>query len=143
MNDNIVKSYKKKIAFWKDKYKSKKFSLMGSTKTLDMMKKDQKKLSEHTVRKIFSKRFTTRQIKLFLNGKSKTVWTEEDVSKSLCLRAKSISAYEYVRSCWKIPLPSVSTLHRWVSQIKFAPGLLKCVMSMMKCEFSETIELNR
>ena len=143
MNENIVKSYKKRIDFWKAKYKSNKFSLKGSTQTLDMIKKNQKKVSEQTIRKIFSRRFTNRQIKLLLNGKSKTVWNEEDISKSLCLRAKSISAYEFVRSIWKIPLPSVSTLHRWVSQIKFAPGLLNCVISMMKCEFSETIELNR
>jgi len=76
-------------------------------------------------------------------GLSRTWWTEVDICKALCLRAKSLKAYEFVRDVYKIPLPSVTTLQRWMKQIRFDPGFLHPVLNLLKTEFENSNNLKR
>jgi hypothetical protein len=143
MKANTIKLYQKKVTFWKTKFTGKKTSLTSAVKELRVVRNQSRSLSATHVKQLLSKHFTPRQIDILTSQKSKTHWAEEDISKALCLRAKSISAYEFVRTYWKIPLPSSATLKRWVTQIHFAPGLLQCVLSMLKVEFEDANELDR
>ena len=140
--DNQIRVLESRLRFWKEKSHSKKVRLIKTETNLKLSRK-QKCSKCKTAREVLTKFFTQRQIKIFINGNKKTHWTEEDISKALCLRAKSISAYEFVRTSWKIPLPSISTLKRWITQIHLAPGLLQCVLSMLKYEFYESTDFNK
>ena len=73
MNENLVNSYKKSVQFWKAKFSAKKIRLTGVKNALGLiMKKEQINASENMANRVLLKYFTARQIKLFLNGKSKT-----------------------------------------------------------------------
>jgi len=54
--------------------------------------------------------FTPTQKSMLLNRKSKTHYTNLDISKALSLKFISQKAYEHVRDVWKLPLPSLRTL---------------------------------
>jgi hypothetical protein len=139
IKQNVVKLHQKRINFWKSKFLQKKQTLT----TFQQLRASRAQRNAKGIRELLSTRFTAQQIRLITNQKTKTHWSEEDISKSLCLRSKSISAHELVRNSWKIPLPSASTLKRWVTQIHFAPGLLHCVMNMLKVEFEAADQFDR
>jgi len=59
---------------------------------------------------ILDKMFTPGQKSMLLNEKSKTHYTNIDISKALSLKFISQRAYDYVRDIWNLPLPSSRTL---------------------------------
>jgi len=59
---------------------------------------------------ILDKMFTPNQKSMLLNEKSKTCYTNIDISKALSLKFISQRAYDYVRDIWNFPLPSSRTL---------------------------------
>lgn len=75
--------------------------------------------------------FTETQIDCFINKKAHIQWTEEDIVSALTQRSVSAKTYLWIREHWKLPLPSVITLHRWVKDIILEPGILKSVQRMM------------
>jgi len=135
----LNKTWKTKYSNMKAKWTKKRDLLLQSRAEKSEVKKQVQRKIQQTVGKIF----TPNQLKLLKNSKSKTHWKEEDVSKALCLRAKSPAAYEFVRSCWKIPLPCTSTLKTWITKIKFSPGLLNSVLNLLKTEFIGAEEMYR
>ncbi|KAK3869788.1 hypothetical protein Pcinc_024930 [Petrolisthes cinctipes] len=59
--------------------------------------------------------FSSSQVDFFLSGAPVRCWTDSDVSEALTLRSLSPKVYRYLREQKKFPLPSASTLHRWVN----------------------------
>ena len=57
-----------------------------------------------------SGRFLSKQLEVMFQAKTKTWWKDDDVCKSMALLVKSKSAYQFLRSSWRIPLPSISTM---------------------------------
>jgi len=78
-------------------------------------------LANSKVKEIFRKVFTE------TSKRKKEKWGQDDIIPVL-----SEKLYNYQRSQIGIPLPSVSTLHRWISKLPFSPRLLTQVFSLME-----------
>ncbi|OXU21701.1 hypothetical protein TSAR_012429 [Trichomalopsis sarcophagae] len=76
--------------------------------------------------------FTPGQIKKLFNPTKKIRWNSEDISAAISLKSISSRGYRYLRNTVKLPLPAVSTLRRWISQLNFSPGILKNVLKIME-----------
>lgn len=85
-------------------------------------------------KKRLSSCFSENQIKTLFHGKSMRParWTEEDICRALMLKSSSNKTYNFLREKWHFPLPSKSTLCRWVSNIDVEPGILMCVLNVLK-----------
>ncbi len=68
------------------------------------------------------------QINIFLTGKKKTHWKAEDIIIGLTLRSLSRKAYDFLRRKQILPLPSLTTLQRYVRSFACKPGLQKDVI---------------
>lgn len=85
------------------------------------------------MRKILSKVFTEQQINMLLSpNKSKTRWSADDIDAAISLRCSSPKGYRFVKYAIKIPLPSMSTIRRWIRNFDVSPGVLKSVINIMK-----------
>lgn len=74
--------------------------------------------------------FSQAQIKALKTGKPVTRWKESDIISALALCSLSMKTYTYLRDK-DVPLPSVSTLRRWISDVNVEPGILNSVIRMM------------
>ena len=95
----------------------------------DQLQQATKLLASH--KKALEKCFTASQVKCLLTGKPITKWEEEDIISALTLRRLDTKTYKYLREHMEIPLPCISTLDKWVSQINIEPGLLRSVLRIM------------
>lgn len=59
-------------------------------------------------------------------------WSVEDIASAMSLRCVSPKAYRYMRNVVKMPLPGLSTLRKWASNIKVEPGMLGTILNCMK-----------
>ena len=84
------------------------------------------------VRQTLKRYFTKGQVDCALNQKTKTHWKEDDIRSALTLRAISKKAYTYLRKTKSFPLPSISTLQRWVRTVACSPGILTQVISLLR-----------
>lgn len=90
------------------------------------------KQMEQRMREVLSQVFTSGQIKVLMNPTKKRVtWSSEDIANAISLRCISPKAYRYLRNVLKFPLPGLSTLHRWVSNINIYQGVLTPVLRCM------------
>jgi len=84
--------------------------------------------------------FTASQTKQILTQK-RVVWSEEDIVGNLMLYSLSRKAYQFIRIKKLFPVPSVSTLRKWVQNFKCSPGLLTDVLVILQKQVtSETKE---
>ena len=81
--------------------------------------------------------FSPKQIELLEKNKAKIRWSEEDISRALALRCKSISTYQYLRTSLNIPLPGISTLKDRLRNLNFDPGNIIPMLQLMKHEFQD------
>ena len=74
--------------------------------------------------------FSSTQIKIMIGQSSRRVykWSDDDIRRAFTLKSVSSKAYRYIRNIWKVPLPSPSTLNRYIQNINFEPGILKTVL---------------
>jgi hypothetical protein len=70
-----------------------------------------------------------------IRGKIKVKWLPETISKALFIRKKGRRVLDAVRNFFA-PLPSLTTVNRHVSMIKFLPGIIDFNIQMLakKCE---------
>lgn len=59
-------------------------------------------------------------------------WTDNNIAAALSLRSLSPKAYRFIRLTWKLPLPGVSTLNKWVKDVNVEPGHLNISLRIMK-----------
>ena len=90
-----------------------------------------------------SMRFTESQRKIISQGTSKTWWNTEDILKGLQLKIYSAKAYETLRTIIKYPLPSKTTINRWISAIQIRPGVLHGALELLKAKLKEADNLSR
>ena len=90
-------------------------------KATQMSAQERKKIA----RNILSEKtdLTTQQIEVLLTGKKKTRWQAEDIVLGLTLRALSRKAYEFLRRKNILPLPSLTTLRRYIKSFECRPGI--------------------
>lgn len=95
------------------------------------------------VRNNLSSTFTSTQMEHILTGKPITRWREEDISRALTLRSLSYKSYKFIREVWQFPLPSRSTISRWVRGLDVEPGILMSIFNLMKHNAESMTERDR
>lgn len=104
---NVVKnSWRNKMAKMSERCMIEKNKYLKQIQELKSILDTQKMKYETVLDNIF----TPTQKSMLLNRKSKTHYTNLDISKALSLKFISQKAYEHVRDVWKLPLPSLRTL---------------------------------
>ncbi len=71
---------------------------------------------------------TQQQIKMFLTGSKKTHWQPEDIVVGLTLRALSRKSYEFLRRKGILPLPSLTTIRRYIRSFECKPGIQQNIL---------------
>lgn len=99
--------------------------------------------ADENVKNNLKKYFSTSQVQCMYDGKPVTRWTAEDIAKSLTLRCVSHKAYRFLREKWQLPLPSDSTLNRWVKNFEIEPGILESVIGLLKAQAESMTEQER
>lgn len=87
-------------------------------------------------------KFSSAQVDSLITGKPVTRWKEEDISTAITLRSLSSKAYNFLRTKM-IPLPSTTTINRWVSDMPVEPGILDSVLTMLKHQSETMTEAER
>jgi len=86
------------------------------------------------VHDVLSPVFTEGQIRKILNPyKSKIKWPPEDIANAISLRSVSPKAYRFLKNK-NFPLPALSTLRSWASQIEIKEGIIESVMTLMQAK---------
>lgn len=75
---------------------------------------------------------TQNQIDLLSKKKKRVNWTREEIAVAFTLRYYSKKCYLYLRTSLNYPLPSLSSLRRWASELNLSQGILKEVLLMLK-----------
>lgn len=75
--------------------------------------------------------FTENQIRAVISQKKKMIWSSEDISRAIAIRAISRKSFDFWRERIGIPLPSPATLKRWCSGFQCRPGILHNVLQLM------------
>ncbi|XP_039307045.1 uncharacterized protein LOC105198981 isoform X1 [Solenopsis invicta] len=93
----------------------------------------EREMFEAKIYDVLNKVFTPGQIRSLLNpSKKRVIWSPEDIASAMSLRSVSPKAYRYLRNVIKTPLPALSTLRRWASNISTEPGIINAVLHCMK-----------
>lgn len=75
--------------------------------------------------------FTKSQVRKLENGGKRVQWNHDDISNAVCLHAAGPRAYRHLINKG-FPLPSLSTLDKWLSSVDIQPGMLDFVISLME-----------
>lgn len=84
------------------------------------------------VRAVLADFLSPNQIDILLKKKTKARWNSDEISKAFTLRYFSKRAYIYVRQSLKYPLPGISTLQSWASNVDLQHGILKDILKVMQ-----------
>nr|XP_040583490.1 uncharacterized protein LOC121132109 [Lepeophtheirus salmonis] len=117
-----VKDFHTKLL--KNKIKVLQNQLQSLRESLNLYKKayvrfKSKKSIKQLVRKELLKWHTPSQTNMLIaKAKSKTRWEKEDIINGLALNSLSSRTYKYIRDKKLFPLPSVTTLKRWIKDFE-------------------------
>ena len=70
-------------------------------------------------------------------------WTAEDVSRALGLRCRGHKAYNYVRQVMHLPLPSDTTLSRWIRAFRVTSGVMEAAVTVLQAAVRGMTPLER
>lgn len=79
-----------------------------------------------------TKMFSPSQITSLMQNKPVKSWEKEDIASAISLKCVSSKAYKYLREKLSFPLPSLSTLYRWMSKLNVEPGVLYPVFQLLR-----------
>jgi len=89
-----------------------------------------------------NKRFSKPQVDRMLYDKN-THWTYEDYGSAIVLLGLGKKSYNYMRSHYDLPFPCVSSVKRYLSTIRFEPGMLEIVINLLEYVGQSMSELER
>ena len=95
-------------------------------------RKESKAEYQRRLEETFRGVLTKNQIEIILDKKMYAHWTEEELSMAFTPRYMGKKAFLNAQNKLKVPLPSLSKLHRWASKLDIKPGSLECVLKVMK-----------
>nr|AAK08181.1 putative transposase [Drosophila helvetica] len=75
--------------------------------------------------------FTEAQIKILKNGGKRSTFTSDDLSAAICLHTAGPRAYNHLYKKG-FPLPSRTTLYRWLSDVEIKTGCLDVAIDLME-----------
>ena len=114
--------------------------VMQQKKKIQNLEREKKSLhsknhQKSVVTSVLRKYFSPSQTKSILTQK-RVCWSEEDIVKGLMLRCLSKKTYQFIRKKKLFPVPSISTLRKWVSKLDCSPGVLTDVLVILKKQIS-------
>ncbi|CAG7722590.1 unnamed protein product [Allacma fusca] len=78
-----------------------------------------------------------------LTGVKRVNWGVEDIVRALTVRSVNPKAYETATITWRLPLPSVRTLQRWIGKFRCDEGLLIDIRQQFETRHSTKFALIR
>ena len=90
-----------------------------------------------------SRIFSPKQIQKLCSPESAVHWTDSDISNAISLDSVSSKTYTYLRDTLHYPLPSRSTIQRWLGQIQVRPGILHSVLNLLSVQFQNASPMER
>lgn len=93
--------------------------------------KEQEIVFHQSIQNIFSGILSKNQLNMILRKQKRVVWSTDDISTAFTIRYFSKRCYVYLREKLKYPLPGISSLQRWASNINMRHGLLQDVLRVM------------
>ncbi|KAL4135708.1 hypothetical protein QTP88_007303 [Uroleucon formosanum] len=111
------------------------------TKEIKLLSKNRSRAVDVEAKKYLKTLFSTNQIDLIMKKKKKVHWTTDEISKAFTLMYFSKRAYIYVKDELHYPLPGLSSLQRWATNIDMQCGILEDVNRIMPDEFLKDKEL--
>ena len=107
-----------------DQLRQQRRSLFKLRKEVKPSKKKLEELVKVGVRKALHNYFSPAQVRIILEKKSKSYkWNRKDIVNGLVLKSFSQKAYQFIREKKLLPLPSTSTLRRWIYDFDCKPGI--------------------
>lgn len=95
-------------------------------------KKNRQTVLESKIKEKLKTVFTKNQLDLLLGNKERVKWTNEEISLALTLRYLGKRTYMYLKRKCNFPLPSLSTLNRWITNINVRQGYFDDIFQLMK-----------
>jgi len=89
------------------------------------------KIREQIIREALQPYFSKAQMDRLLNQKN-TRWSEEDLNNSILLLCISTRAYQILRLKYKYPLPSITTMKNYLSELHCCPGLMVTNLKLLE-----------
>lgn len=89
---------------------------------------------ENAVGSIFSVKQIAYLKKCIAQGKGRVIWEKEDLASALTLFSMSPRIYEFLRKKKGLPLPSPTTVRRFMAQFPVEPGLQKSVFTTLQAQ---------
>ena len=85
----------------------------------------------------FKKYFSASQTKSIMTGK-RVVWSKKDIVNGLMLYCQSKKSYLFIRKKKLFPIPSVTSLKKWVNKLQILPGILYDVLAILEKSISSS-----
>ncbi len=78
---------------------------------------------------------SSKQIQRLIEPDTRVCWSDSDIAKAISLDSVSTKGFQYMRGTLKYPLPSRSTIQRWLANIVVKPGILHSVLNLLRTSF--------
>jgi len=99
--------------------------LMSRLNRLNNLQKRSRNVAALTTTQIPQGLFSEGQLQIIHGKRKHKYWTSAEMAKSIALHSLSSKACVYLRNVYKIPLPHVSTIKRWLGGLDMKPGILR------------------
>nr|AAT96029.1 truncated transposase [Drosophila sturtevanti] len=115
-------------------------SLREKIRTLEyeMRRLEQQLKESHQLEESLRKIFTETQIRILKNGGQRATFNADDISSAICLHTAGPRAYNHLYRKG-FPLPSRSTLYRWLSDVEIKTGCFDVVIDLMDSDGVDTL----
>ena len=119
LNKNLILRSKREIRFKRKQIRAKVYEILGPI-------------------------FTEGQIRKLLHpGQNRVMWSTDDISTAIALRSVSPKGYAFLRRKKNYPLPALSTLRKYASNVKLEQGVIQEAMTVMKLKSKNVTSRDR
>lgn len=152
VNPSELETSRKQVILLQEQIKRQEIIINEQNEKLKQLEKVNKKLTSDLTSEKLDKNCMEASLNKFLSKsqrdiifgrKKKVVWTSEDVGNAFAIRYFSKECYVYLREKKKYPLPALSSLQRWASNINLRQGILKDIFRIMEIAQNEMTDLEK
>ena len=126
------------ISVFKTQKKALELELSEMKEKLETTRNEMSSL-ESAILKIFS----PKQVQALTADEKFVHWEDDDISRAVALQSVSSKCYEYLRHTLNYPLPSQTTLKRWLTKIIVRPGIQEPVLNLIHGQFEGDSKMKR
>lgn len=100
------------------------------------------KAKDKIIREALQPYFSKSQVDRLLL-KKQTHWSEEDLNNSILLLCLSVRVYQVLRFKYKYPLPSITCVKKYLTNLHCGPGLMVPTLKLMEARAASTSKLQK